>query len=107
MKHVEGLTQREIHRRTGIHRDTIRRALESDAPPHYGPRPKAPSKLDPFIPVIEELLSGEPKLSGVRIREELERLGYRGGRTILDELLRELRPRYFKPRSFQRTRYRP
>jgi len=54
MKHVEGLTQREIHRRTGIHRDTIRRALESDAPPHYGPRPKAPSKLDPFIPVIED-----------------------------------------------------
>jgi transposase len=47
MKHVEGLTQREIHRRTGIHRHTIRRALESDEPPHYGPRPKAPSKLDP------------------------------------------------------------
>jgi transposase len=43
----------------------------------------------------------------VRIREELEQLGYVGGRTILDELLRELRPRYVKPRTFQRTRYRP
>jgi transposase len=107
MKHVEGLTQREIHRRTGIHRDTIRRALESAEPPHYGPRPKAASKLDPYIAVIEELLAEEPKLSGVRIREELEQLGYGGGRTILDELLRELRPRYLKPRTFQRTRYRP
>lgn len=107
MKHVEGLTQREIHRRTGIHRDTIRRALESDEPPRYGPRPKQPSKLDPFVPVICELLEEEPRLSGVRIREELEQLGYVGGRTILDELLRELRPRYVKPRTFQRTRYRP
>jgi transposase len=101
------LTQREIHRRTGIHRDTIRRALESPEPPRYGPRPKAASKLDPYIAVIEELLAEEPKLSGVRIREELEQLGYGGGRTILDELLRELRPRYLKPRTFQRTRYRP
>jgi hypothetical protein len=31
-----------------------------------------------------------------------------GGKTILDELLRELRPRFLPPpRSFQRTRYRP
>src|SRR4051794_37996307 len=107
MKHVEGLTQRETHRRTGIHRDTIRRALESPEPPRYGPRPQAASKLDRYVAVIEELLAEEPRLSGVRIREELEQLGYSGGRTILDELLRELRPRYLKPRTFQRTRYRP
>jgi transposase len=107
MKHVEGLRQREIHRRTGIHRDTIRKALGSGEPPRYGPRPRRPSKLDPYLPVIEELLADEPTLSGVRIREELEKLGYAGGKTIIDDLLRELRPRYLKPRSFQRTRYRP
>jgi hypothetical protein len=39
----------------------------------------------------------------VRIREEIERLGYGGGKTILDDLLRELRPRYLRPGSFQRT----
>jgi hypothetical protein len=33
MKHVERLSQREIHRRTGIYRDTIRRALASAVPP--------------------------------------------------------------------------
>ena len=37
--------------------------------------------------VIEELLAEEPTLSGVRVREELERLGYAGGKTILDDLL--------------------
>ena len=107
MKHVEGRSQREIRRRTGVHRDTIRRALASPEPPRYGPRPKRPSKLDPFIATIGELLEDEPTLSGVRIREELEKLGYSGGKTILDDLLRELRPRYLKPRSYQRTRYRP
>ncbi len=108
MKYVERLSQREIHRRTGIHRDTIRKALASPQPPSYGPRPQRPSQLDPFVATIEELLDDEPTLSGVRIREELETLGYRGGKTILDDLLRELRPRFLPPpRSFQRTRYRP
>jgi len=108
MKHVERLSQREIYRRTGIHRDTIRKALASPQPPSYGPRPQRRSQLDPFVARIEELLDDEPTLSGVRIREELETLGYRGGKTILDDLLRELRPRFLPPpRSFQRTRYRP
>jgi transposase len=108
MRHVERLSQREIHRRTGVHRDTIRRALASPEPPSYGPRSKRPSKLDPFVGAVEELLADEPTLSGVRIREELEGLGYVGGKTILYDLLRELRPRFLPPpRSFQRTRYRP
>jgi transposase len=108
MKHVEGLSQREIRRRTGLHRDTIRRALHSDEPPRYRPRPKRPSKLEPFLLTIEELLVDEPTLSAVRIREEIEKLGYTGSMTILNVLLRELRPRYLPPpRSFQRTRYRP
>jgi transposase len=108
MKHVEGFSQREIHRRTGIHRDTIRGALAMSKPPSYGPRPKRPSMLDPFVPIIEELLADEPRLSGVRVREEIAALGYEGSKTILDDLLRELRPRFLPPpRSFQRTRYRP
>jgi transposase len=108
MASVERLSQREIHRRTGIHRDTIRRALVSPVPPSYGPRPKRPSKLDRFLATIEELLEEEPTLSGVRILEEITELGYEGGKTILDDLLRELRPRHLPPpRSHQRTIYRP
>lgn len=108
MKYVEGLSQREIRRRTGVHRDTIRKALAASEPPRYGPRPRRSSKLDRYLQAIEELLVDEPRLSGVRVREELEKLGYEGSKTILDELLRELRPRYLPPpRSFQRTRYRP
>lgn len=108
MAKVEGLSQREIHRRTGAHRDTVRRALATDEPPSYGPRPKRPSKLEPFVAAIRELLADEPTLSGVRVLEEIQGLGYEGSKTILDDRLRELRPRYLPPpRSFERTVYRP
>ena len=108
MSKVHRLSQREIHRRTGAHRDTIRRALASAEPPSYGPRPKRPSKLDPYLTKIEELLDDEPTLSGVRILEEITEAGYEGSKTILDDLLHELRPRFLPPpRSFQRTTYRP
>ena len=108
MAYVEGRSQREIHRRTGVHRDTIRRALASPEPPSYGPRLKRRSKLDRFLGEIERLLDDEPTLSGVRILEEIAELGYGGGKTILDDLLRGLRPRYLPtPRTHQRTIYRP
>lgn len=108
MNLVEGRSIREIARLLGCHRETVRRALAGERPPSYGPRPRRASKLDPFVSEIERLLDDEPTLSGVRIREEIEKLGYEGGKTILDELLRELRPRFLPPpRSFQRTVYRP
>ena len=105
---VEGLSQREIRRRTGAGRDTIRKAVVAAEPPSYGPRRGRASKLDSYRPEIERLLDDEPTLSGVRIREEIIERGYDGGKSILDELLAELRPRYLPPpRSFQRTSYRP
>lgn len=108
MKRVEGLSQREIHRRAGAHRDTIRRAVASPEPPSYGPRPRRPSKLDPYRPEIERLLADDATLSGVRIREQIAELGYEGSKTILDDLLRELRAAHRSPpRTFQRTAYRP
>ena len=60
---VRGLSIREIHRRTGLHRDTIRGALTSDEAPRYSRAP-AGSKLDPFKDEIHRLLSDDPKLPG-------------------------------------------
>ncbi len=104
---AQGKSIKEIVRLTGRARNTIRAALRSPGPPAYGPRPKRRSKLDPYRGEIERLLEDDPKLSGVRVLEEITALGYAGGKTILDELLRELRPRLRPPRSFQRTVYRP
>jgi transposase len=104
---VRGLSIREIHRRTGLHRETIRRAISSEAPPRYE-RKATGSKLDPFKDEVHRLLRNDPKLPGQRIRELIAPLGFEGGKTIVDDYLREVRPLFLPvPRTFQRTVYRP
>ncbi len=104
---VKGLSQREIGRRTGLHRDTIRKAINSTVAPGYRRAP-AGSKLDPFKDEIHRLLRDDAKLTGVRVRELLEPLGCSASKTVVDDYLREVRPLFAAaPRTFQRTVYRP
>ncbi len=105
MKEVEGLSIREIVRRTGHDRNTVRRALRSSDPPRYS-RPPRPSKLDPHRNQIQELLRRDPRIPGKRIGELIAEHGYKGSKTILDDYLREIRPLYLPKRTFQRTVYR-
>ena len=66
------------------------------------------SKLDPFKDEIHRLLREDPKLPGQRVRELIAPLGFDGGKTIVDDYLREVRPLFAPPpRTFQRTVYRP
>jgi hypothetical protein len=103
---VRGVSINELVRRYGIDRGTVRRALRSDSPPRYERRAR-PSKLDPFKDEIHGLLGEDPRLSGVRVRELIEPLGFDGGKTVVDDYLREVRPVFLKPRTHQRTIYRP
>ena len=104
---VRGLSIREIARRTGRDRKTIRRALRSDEPPRYRRAPRS-SKLDAFVDEIQRLLRAEPRMPAVRVRELIVEQGYDGSQTIVNDYLRELRPLYLpRPRTFQRTSYRP
>jgi len=104
---VKRLSIKEIVRRTGHGRNTIRRALRSGEAPRYR-RPPRPSKLDPFRDDVHRLLRADPRLPGRRLRELLEEQGYAGGKTILNDYLREVRPLFLpRPRTFQRTSYRP
>ena len=103
---VGGVSIKELARRCGIDRNTVRRALRSDAPPVY--ERASVSKLDPFKDEIHRLLRADPKLPGQRVRELIAPLGYGGGKTIVDDYLREVRPLFApRPRTFQRTVYRP
>jgi len=106
MKEVERLSIHEIARRTGHDRNTVRRALRREGAPRYQ-RPPRPSKLDPFKDEIVQLLQADPRIPGKRIRELIEDLGYDGGKTILDDYLREVRPLFERRRTYQRTVYRP
>lgn len=106
MRFVEGLAIREIRRRTGLHRETIRRALGSSIPSSYA-RPSRGSKLDRFKDRVHELLREDPEIESQRIRELLIEQGYEGGKTIVDEYVRGVRPFFRDQRTFQRTVYRP
>jgi transposase len=103
---VEKRSKRAIQRLTGLHRDTITRALAAEAPPRYVRAPAA-SKLDPFREWICEQLRADPTIQSQRLRELASELGYRGGKSIFDDYVREVRPRFLVRRTFQRTVYRP
>jgi transposase len=106
MREVEGLSIREIARRTGHDRNTVRRALRRAGPPCYE-RSSRPSKLDSFGAEIHRLLDDDAAIPGKRVLEILEGLGYEGSKTIVYDYLREIRPHFLEARTYQRTRYRP
>jgi transposase len=106
MKRVEGLSAREIGRRTGLARDTVSRLLAAEEPPRYSRAP-AGSILDPFKDWVCQQLQADPKVPSQRLRELAVDIGYAGGKTIFDAYVREVRPRFLVKRTFQRTIYRP
>jgi transposase len=106
MKEVDGLSIREIAKRTGHDRNTVRRALRREGAPQYR-RPPRPSKLDPFKDEIHRRLREDPRIPGKRLRELLAELGFDGSKTILDDYLREVRPLFETKRTYQRTSYCP
>lgn len=103
---VRGVSIKDLARRTGLSRNTIRAALRSTIPPRYE-RARSGSKLDSFKDEIHRLLKADPELPGQRVRELIAPLGFDGGKTIVDDYLREVRPLFAVPRTYQRTIYRP
>lgn len=96
--HVQGFSIRWIARQVGLSRNSIRQILRGEKPP---PKAKRSSLLDPHKPAIRKLIEDEElerkrhpskkPLTTKRILKEIRKAGYCGGRTILDEFLRELR----------------
>ena len=103
---VRDVSIKELVRRTGLSRNTVRAALRAPEPPSYRREP-AGSKLDPFKDEIHKLLRREADMTGQRMRELIAPLGFAGGKTIVDDYVREIRPFFVDQRTFQRTVYRP
>lgn len=89
---IEKLSKREISRRLKLGRNTIAKACNSEIPPVKKVYLKKDSKLEMFKPNINELLREYPELSSVRMLEEITKLGYTGGITILRDYLAKIRP---------------
>ncbi len=75
--HVEKLPKKAIARKLGLDPKTVRRALKRET--FFTPvSPNRASKLDPFKDKIQALLETYSGLSGVRIYQEIEAMGYSG-----------------------------
>jgi transposase len=100
---AEGLSIKEISRRLGVARNTVRSALRSNGPPVFQRR-RRPSAVDPFEPAIRELLEEFPRMPATVIAE---RVRWERGISVFKERVAELRPLYLPPDPCQRTDYRP
>jgi transposase len=86
----EGLSLSQISALTGFSRPTIRKYLHQPGMPIYKPRPVRKSKLDAFVPYLQQRLAAGVWNAVVLLRELRER-GYSGGYSILKDYLRPLR----------------
>jgi transposase len=98
-RHQAGASVRSIAKDLGISRGAVVRALArlqaqraGRAAPGPGPRPR-PSIVEPFEPVLKELLARYPNLTVERAWQELRQRGFSGGYTVVRERVRLLRPR--------------
>ena len=93
-----GSSIRQIGRELGLARNTVSRVLAQiearrAGGPDGSPTRRRPSRLDPYEPVIQELLGRYPELTAVRLLEELRQRGFTGRYTVVRQRLSELRPR--------------
>ncbi len=99
--HVEGLSERATARLFGIDRKTVSKILKHSVPPGYRrSKPPARPKLDPFLPIIDQILEADralPKKQRHTAQRIFERVrdehGFTGGITIVTDYIREKKRR--------------
>lgn len=100
---AEGVPIKEIVRRLGVARNTVRAALASDRPPRYE-RPARGSVVDAFEPRVRVLLGEWPRMPVPVIAE---RIGWPYSLSPLKKRLAQIRPEYVGVDPVDRTVYAP
>jgi len=100
---AERLPIKAIARLLGVSRNTVRRAIASEAAPRYERLP-AGSIVDAVEPRIRELLQTYPRMPATVIAE---RIGWTRSIRVLSARVAELRPVYLPPDPTSRTTYLP
>src|SRR5579885_2763570 len=96
----EHWSMRRIARHLHLAARTVKKYLWTPVPePVRRPRP---SKLDPFKPLIADLLEQDPRAPGVVILQRLQAAGYAGCYSLLRQYLRRVRVARSAPRAFVR-----
>jgi transposase len=100
---AEAVSIKEIGRRLGLARNTVRAALRADAPPSRERGPRG-SLVDVVEPQIRALLAEFPGMPATVIAE---RIGWTHSLTILKDRVRQLRPLFLPPDPTDRIEYAP
>jgi len=100
---AEGVAIKEIARRLGLARNTVRAALRAEGPPRRGRGPRG-SSVDRVEPQIRALLAEHPRMPATVIAE---RIGWDRSLTILKDRVRVLRPLFVAPDPADRMEYLP
>jgi hypothetical protein len=98
---AEGVAVKEIARRLGVARNTVRAALASDRPPKCEPAGRG-SVVDAFEPAIRVLLREAPRMSAPEIAA---RIGWPYSMSPLKKRLTVVRPEYVGLDPADRTEY--
>ena len=87
--HRRGLSFREISRKTGRDRRTVKKYAENPELIGRGRvNVKRASILDPFVDVIKSWLADDDQYQASWILDQIRKLGYTGGYTIVKDLVR-------------------
>jgi transposase len=107
LSNVEGASPRAIAARLHCCPRTVKKALALDHPPDPTSRAERGSKLDPHKAKIRTLIDQYPRMSAMRVLEEIRKgpEPYTGQITLLRDYLREIRPS--RRRVYQEVFYEP
>jgi len=100
---AEGVPIKEIARRLGVARNTVKAALASDRPPRYERAPKG-SVADAFEPQVRALLKDWPRMPAPEIAR---RIGWPHSISPLKKLLTRIRPEYVGVDPVDKVIYEP
>ena len=92
----QGFSISKIARKTGYARETVRKYLNKKTAPEPQKRPGRKSKLDLYKPYILEKLNEGPYTAS-RLYREIKEMGFDGGKTIVKDFVREVRPKQGVP----------
>lgn len=86
----KGWSVRRIARELKLDRSTVKKYLHTPSPAPV--KRSRPSKLDPYREAVQDMIRNDPKVTAAVILQQLRPLGYTGGRSILSDYLKTIRP---------------
>ena len=91
----QGFSVRYIAKKLGIHRNTVKKDLESGSPPQYRKKKRAVSILDPFKQDIDAFLEHD-SYQATWIFDRIRNMGYRGSYDTVKNYVHKVKERLNK-----------